>query len=84
MNKVICIVFLAFIGFAAFAQSKCPFPVNNPKTRNDQYTQSSKQSIDKSKKELADQADLFSKKKYQSTVRAKGSNKKQTPRMRYN
>lgn len=85
MNRVIAVVCICFVPSFLFAQQagKCPFPVPAGKVKNDQYSRSSADAIKKSKKEMADQQDVFDKKKYQSVVRGKSAPKKAVQKPRY-
>jgi hypothetical protein len=71
MKQFIFIPVIIFAVLPAFAWGQCAFTTPKAKVKNDQYAQSSKSSVDKSKKQMADQQDEFDQKKYQATVKNK-------------
>lgn len=84
MNKRILIFILCCVFLPILAQCQCAFKAENVKFRHDQYSQSSKDNIDKSKKAMDKQSDEFDKKKYQAVVRnGKANTQKRKTTMRY-
>ncbi len=84
MKKLIFIVIVFFAGSNVFAQQACGFKTAGGKSRHDQYAKSSKENIEKSKKEMEEQADEFDTKKYQATVKNnKAAHERRKTALRY-
>jgi len=69
MKRLFFIPVIILAVVPALVEGQCTFKVPNTKPRKDQYSQSSQASVDKSKKQMADQQDEFDQKKYQATVK---------------
>jgi hypothetical protein len=78
MSKLFFISVVILFYIPVLGHSQCAFTTKNKNVRKDQYSQSSKSSIDKSKKEMADQQDEFDQKKYQADVKGKAVPKRKT------